>query len=146
MKTAGDSLASARGAVLAGLVLVVVLAVPATALLTQGHPVGGNTFTTTTVDPPTLDDATASTLLCQIRLEWTPPGTGAAPDGYDIYRSTTSGGSYTFLDHVGTGTSYADASVVASTTYHYVVESTRDSWRSVASNEESATAPFLLCI
>lgn len=145
MKTAGDSLAPARGAVLLGVVLVVVLAVPATALLTQSHPVGGNTFTTTTVDPPTLDSATASTLLCQIRLEWTPPDTGAAPDGYDIYRSTTSGDSYALIDHEGTVTSYTDTGLAGNRTYYYVLQSTRDAWRSVDSNERSAKTA-LLCI
>lgn len=127
------------------LLLVASSAVPATALFTRTHTLGDNTLTTTSVDPPTLDNATADSLLCEITLGWTPPGTGATPDGYDIYRSTSSGGSYDFIDHVGTVTSFTDSGLAGDTTYYYVLQSTRDAWRSVDSNERSATTA-LLCV
>ncbi len=135
-----------RRLVVGGLVvLFVALTVPASALLARTFPVGENTFTTTTVQPPTVTGATADALLCTITLTWTAPSSGVAPDGYDLYRGTASGGPYTFVKHVGVVTTTTDTGLAANRTYYYVLQSTRHSWRSGNSNEGSAKTA-LLCV
>jgi fibronectin type 3 domain-containing protein len=64
-----------------------------------------------------------------VDLSWT-----AAADavGYNIYRSTTSGGAYTMINTSLDGTTaYTDSTVVSGTTYYYVATSVN------ASSEES---------
>jgi signal peptidase len=139
-----------RGLATAFVVLFVVLGMsaPATARFTDSNGVGANALTAGNVNPPTNVDATAALLLiCQITLTWTPPATGVAPDGYDIYRSV-SGGPYTLRKHVGNVTTTTDnkPGLNASTTYSYRLRSTRSSWMSVDSTSDSATTPFLLCL
>ncbi|MEX0875379.1 MAG: signal peptidase I [Actinomycetota bacterium] len=130
------------------LFVVLGMSAPATARFTDSNGVGANALTAGNVNPPTNVDATAALLLiCQITLTWTPPATGVAPDGYDIYRSA-SGGPYTFRKHVGNVTTTTDnkPNLNASTTYSYRLRSTRSSWMSVDSTADSATTPFLLCL
>jgi fibronectin type 3 domain-containing protein len=48
--------------------------------------------------------------------------------GYNIYRSTVSGGSYTKLNSaLNTATSYVDKTVAAGTTYYYVATAVNSS-------------------
>ena len=138
-----------RSIVAAAMVAVSVLGltVPAAARFTDGSLVGTNTIGTGQVNPPNLISAVAAPLLvCQITLTWAAPATGVAPDGYDVYRSTTSGGPYSFIKHVGIVTTTIDTSLSPSTTYHYVLKSSRSSWTSVNSIQRSATSAFLLCL
>ena len=109
--------------------------------------IGANDFVTSYVDAPNLTSATytGSLLNCKITLSWTAPATALAPDGYDILRSTANGGPYSLVTHVGTVTSYTDTGLAVSTTYYYVLQSTRSSWRNENSNQQSASTP-LLCV
>lgn len=66
--------------------------------------------------PPTSVQATAGT--GQVLLNWT-ASSGAT--GYDIGRSTTSGGPYTTVAAGVTGTNYTDTGVANGTPYYYIV-------------------------
>ncbi len=69
--------------------------------------------------------------------------TGA--DGYDVLRSTTSGGPYvSVLGGPTTATSVKDTSVANGTTYHYVVRTVAGSWSSADSAQTSVTTPGAL--
>ncbi len=83
---------------------------------------------------PTLS-ATASDK--QVSLSW---GNVTNAASYNVYRATTSGGTYTQIASGQTGTSYTDTGVTNGTTYYYVVTAV-DSFgtASAYSNEVSAT-------
>lgn len=80
-------------------------------------------------------------------VSWTPTASTAA-DGYEIFRSTTSGGPYASAGTVSgrTTSSFTDPHVAFATTYHYVVQSKRIGWRSASSNEASITTRSPLCL
>jgi len=62
--------------------------------------------------------------------------------GYYVYRGTTSGGPYTKLSSLLSGTSYVDGSVVAGQSYYYVTTAADSSGdQSAYSNEAQATIP-----
>lgn len=102
---------------------------------------GSNTIATSQVLPPTSLDGSAQLDPCQVNLSWAAPTAETAPDGYDILRSTSSGGPYSLRKHVGAVTSAADdsAPLAPVTTYYYVVRSTRGGWTSANSSERSIT-------
>ncbi|MHC4113618.1 MAG: cellulase family glycosylhydrolase, partial [Planctomycetota bacterium] len=80
----------------------------------------------------TAGDATVS-------LDW---NDNTEPDlaGYDVYRSTTSGGPYSVIDFDLTQSDYTDNSVSNGTTYYYVVTAVDTNLNESAySNEASAT-------
>jgi hypothetical protein len=87
------------------------------------------------LNAPTNLKATAGS--SQVALSWTAVA-GAA--GYNVERSTTSGGPYTTIATNEAGTSYTDSTVTNGTTYYYVVTAI-DSSKDVSanSNEVSAT-------
>jgi len=75
-----------------------------------------------------------------IELEWDAVAGDPTLYGYEVRRSSTSGGPYTTLALV-TGTSYTDMAVTEGETYYYVVRSVDTSFnRSADSTEVSATA------
>ncbi len=89
--------------------------------------------------PSGLAATAASTT--QINLSWTQVGDATS---YDIYRSTTSGGTYSLLGSeptVGSGstTTYSDTGLSAGTTYYYKITSLNSSGESAASSAVSAT-------
>jgi hypothetical protein len=88
--------------------------------------------------PPTGLSATAFSAN-QINLSWTASTTAGAQ--YDIFRSTTSGFTPSSANLVTTvsGTTFADNSLTASTTYYYLVESTNSAGTSAAAGPVSAT-------
>jgi hypothetical protein len=96
-----------------------------------------HSFTTDTLDPPTGLNATGG---ATIGLSWTATGDTYAT-GYEIRRSTTSGSGYALVNTVTprTATSTTDSPVAG--TYYYVLRSYFQNWRSVDSNEASATVP-----
>lgn len=73
-----------------------------------------------TVDPPTGTKVSYNTRQKTVTVSWTAPATGA--NGYNVYRSLTSGGPYTKIGSAAGGpTSFADSTVVSGNTYYYVV-------------------------
>lgn len=130
--------------ILAAMIAVGAWALPALGRFDNPGSVGANTLATTTVVAPVLDSTVAGTTPCHVTLSWTAPATGTVPDGYDLYRSGTSGGPYSFVKHVGSLTMTTDASVASLTTYYYVLRSTRAAWVSGNSNQRSVTT--LLCV
>lgn len=81
----------------------------------------------------------------QVTLTWqAPPGnTYSILTGYKVYRSTTSGGPYTFVSTTSADvTTYVDSGLQSGTTYYYVVTAVnarRD--EGPQSNQAAATAP-----
>ncbi len=76
-----------------------------------------------------------------VSLTWTASTSAVA--GYNVYRSTTSGGPYTLITSSPVaGTTYTDTNVQAGVTYYYVVTAVDASGNeSVNSNEASITIP-----
>ena len=109
------------------------------------------TVSSATLAAPAGTTASRSTctplLQAQVLISWTATSSTFA-DGYQVLRSTTSGGPYTSVGTVsGRGTtSFTDATVAFSTTYHYVVQATRNQWRSPNSTQASVTTPNVLCL
>jgi hypothetical protein len=70
-------------------------------------------------------------------LLWSPNGLG---DAFNVYRSTTPGGPYTFLADAGGGFTafYVDSTAVGGTTYYYVVTKVVDGVESLPTNEADA--------
>lgn len=122
---------------------------PALARFTDQHANPANTFTADTLTPPT--GLTASVSGTSIVLNWVAtPDTYA--DQYKVFRSTTSGGSYSQIATVSpvTLTTYTDATPTAGIRYYYVLQAAKGTnWVSVNSNEANASVPvntgFLNC-
>ena len=75
-----------------------------------------------------------------VTLNWTPSTTAVV--GYNVYRSTVSGGPYAQLNSsLVLPTSYTDSTVQLSQVYYYVVTSVATGAESVDSNEASAAIP-----
>ena len=98
-----------------------------------------STFSTETLDPPTGLGATV-TLLVRVNLSWTAT-VDVRADGYEVLRSTTSGGPYTQIATVTprTTTTYQDIPILPGTYYYVVRTYFGTSWTSVNSNQVSAT-------
>ena len=77
----------------------------------------------------------------KVSLAWSPSTSSVT--GYDIYRSTLSGGPYSRVNpSLVTGTTYTDEDVQGGTTYFYVATAVDSHGvESVFSNEVSATIP-----
>jgi hypothetical protein len=142
-----------RRIALAGLVALLALlganVATTAALFTDAPGVGSNALSTATLQPPTGLSATAGCQLLapKMTLSWTAT-TSLFADGYDVYRSTTSGGPYTLITHVSgrTTVTYTDTSGLSTnTTYYYILKSTASSWTSANSGQASAKTP-LLCL
>jgi hypothetical protein len=108
-------------------------------------------ISTATLQPPTGTAAATGNcfpvLTVEVQVTWTATASTFA-DGYRVFRSATSGGPYTLIGTV-TGratTSFTDADVTFLTTYHYVVQATRNLWRSLNSTQASVTTPTPLCL
>ena len=73
-------------------------------------------------------------------LSWTP--STSAVEGYNVYRSTVSGGAYARLNSSAVAaSSYTDSSVQAGQVYYYMVTSSASGTESSDSNEVSAAIP-----
>ncbi|MGH3104948.1 MAG: hypothetical protein ACRDN6_12715 [Gaiellaceae bacterium] len=127
------------------------LAGPALAAFTAQTATEAHTVSSATLAAPTGLGAIPVCVLVpssiKVDLSWTATSSTFA-DGYEIFRSATSGGPYSSIGTVSgrTTTTYADTTVTFSTTYHYVVQATRNAWRSVNSAQASVTTPNLLCL
>lgn len=130
-------------AVVTAAIVLVGMGGPAAGRFTDPTSVGANALAAGSLAPPTANSASVG-LLCSITVTWSAPATGLVPTGYDLYRSTTSGGPYTFIKHVGAVTSTTDTGAIL-TTYHYVLRSTRGTaWTSGNSNQRSVSTGLCL--
>jgi hypothetical protein len=108
-------------------------------------------LSTATLQPPTGTAAARGdcfpVLSVQVDVTWTATASTFA-DGYQVFRSATSGGPYTLIGTVAgrTTTTFTDTDVTFFTTYHYVIQATRNMWRSVNSTQASFTTPTPACI
>lgn len=77
-----------------------------------------------------------------VTVSWTASSSSNVA-GYNVYRSTTSNGSYTKINtSLVTGTTYADSAVTAGTTYYYVATAVSSSGvESSYSSQVSAAVP-----
>ena len=95
------------------------------------------------LSPPTQPGSLSATAISsfQINLAWGASTDDWAVNGYEIWRSTTSGGPYTFVKSTAAlPTAASDSPLNASTTYFYVVRAYDPSGNySIYSNEASAT-------
>jgi len=87
---------------------------------------------------PSLNSATGSNGA--VSLSWSAPASngGSAVTGYNVYRSTLSGGE-TFLTTLGNVSSWTDSGVANGTTYFYKVTALNAVGEGGLSNERSAT-------
>lgn len=92
--------------------------------------------TADTLAPPT---GLAATSGATVTLTWTPTVDSYAA-GYGVYRSATSGGSYSLISNVTPRTAATTTDSPANGIWYYVLRSTYQSWTSVVSNEASAIA------
>ena len=90
-------------------------------------------YVATAPDPPT--GLTASPGNSKVFLSWNASTNGAT--GYNVKRSTVSGGSYTTIASVATN-SYTDTTAANCSTYYYVVSATNAVGESTNSSEASA--------
>lgn len=95
---------------------------------------------------------TSSATSSSLTLSWTDssnlPTSGGTPDGYEVFRSTTSGSQGSEVTSGGCAapvaqttstTSCTDSGLSANTTYYYEVEAVYDNWTSVADTQFSGT-------
>jgi len=76
-----------------------------------------------------------------VTLTWT-PSASVGVTRYNIYRSSSKGGSYEKINIADvTGTSYVDSDVLAGQTYYYVVTAVNQKGESRYSAEAHATVP-----
>lgn len=108
-------------------------------------------YTTASLAAPT-NPATAAgvcTLVVGDRIDvsWTATASTWA-DGYEVLRSTTAGGPYSVAGTVvgQAVTTYTDGPLAFSTTYYYVVRSTKNNWRSADTAEVSRTTRSAVCV
>jgi len=119
------------------------------AAFTSTKTVAQGAISSATLQPPTSVTATGGcqTLIIgpKMTLNWTIT-TSTFATGYNVYRSGTNGGPYTFLALVsGRATNtYVDTTVTGlNTTYYYVLRSVFSNWTSVNSNQATGTTPVL---
>ncbi len=104
-----------------------------------------------TLDPPTLvstePGACTVGVSDSIVLNWTASAT-AAVTGYEILRATAEAGPYSPIGTVTGRTveTYTDTPLSFATTYHYVLRSTKENWRSVETAAVSRTTRSSNCM
>lgn len=81
---------------------------------------------------------TVSSNVGEVTVNWTAVS-GAT--GYDVLRSTTSGGPYTIVGSNLTGTSFINAGLTSGVTYYYVVAAYNGTSEGMNSSQVSATVP-----
>ncbi len=140
MRSAGRRVARRVAMVLAATVLLAATrpVPPVLARMTDAETVAA-TLTTETLDPPTSLNAVA-TLGLVVTLTWTAT-VDIRATGYQVLRSTVSGGPYTVIGTVTprTTTTYVDLPLIPGT-YFYVVRTYFGPWTSVNSNQRSVLA------
>jgi fibronectin type 3 domain-containing protein len=89
-----------------------------------------------TTIPPVPTGLSATPGNNQVYLTW---NASSGATGYNVYRSTVSGGTYTQIASGVTTANYTDATPVNGTTYYYVVTAANTGGESAFSSEVSAT-------
>lgn len=91
--------------------------------------------------PGTPSNVTATTQSSSsIQISWTASSYGGIPTWYNIWRSSSSNGTYTEIGYVsGSTTSYTNTGLNGSTTYYYKVDAENSAGRSQQSSYVSAT-------
>jgi hypothetical protein len=89
-------------------------------------------FSTDTLAPPT--NLAAAPIGLTASLTWTPSVDGYTA-GYEIWRSTTSGGGYALVGTATPGTASSASDAAGAGLFYYVLRSYFQNWRSVNSNE-----------
>jgi|GEM_PF-3235907 len=85
-----------------------------------------------------VDDLTARPKSGKVQLVWTDFGS----PGYNVYRSTTSGGPYALIGSTAsTYSTYLDAAVVNGTTYYYVVKPTNAAGGELCTSNQASAKP-----
>jgi hypothetical protein len=130
--------------------VVATLAAPVSASW-QSAAFSSQQLATATLQPPTGVAAARGNcvpvLSVEVTVTWTATASAFA-DGYQVFRSATSGGPYSLVGTVGgrATTSFTDTGVTFLTTYYYVVQATRNRWRSANSTQASFTTPTPACL
>ena len=102
--------------------------------------VGSGTYQFTWNISPVPGGLTAVPGNNQVSLTW---NSVAGATGYNIKRSSVSGGPYSVIAGGGTGTNYTDSAVTNGGTYYYVVSAVTSSGEGANSLEVSATPQFI---
>ncbi len=140
-----------RHSVVSSAVLVICCTAVASAAFVASTASGGATYLSATLSPPTNPAASDGPCYllssASIRVDWTATPSAWA-DGYDVQRSTSSGGTYSTVGTVsGVGTTtYLNSSLPFSTTYYYKVRATKGNWRSPFTVVVSETTKSALCL
>ena len=146
LRRAGGSLGSS---LLAAIVIVVVIGAPAfanwSANLQQTQSVTAGVLAAPG-GTSAVNGACVKNTSWHVNVSWTASASLFA-DGYEIFRSTTSGGPYTSLGTVNgrATTTFVDTTPTFQTTYFYVVQSKRNLWRSPNSNQATVTTLRKAC-
>ncbi|MCX6872983.1 MAG: DUF2341 domain-containing protein [Verrucomicrobia bacterium] len=105
-------------------------------LLYGSNGIAALTFADVPLTPPTPTGLGATPGASQVALTWT---AAAGATGYNIKRSTTSGGPYAVIGTTTGTASYTDSTATNGTTYYYVVSASNTAGESSDSNQAGAT-------
>jgi hypothetical protein len=118
-----------------GLSLPAALTATAVAAFNSATGPATQTLATTNLVAPTSLAASCVAATSNVNLTWTAT-TSPAAAGYVILRSTTTGGPYAQIGTVsGSSTTTFTTTIAILQTYYYVVDASRNNWRSPNSNQ-----------
>ena len=100
----------------------------------NSNQVSAATTGSTTLPPPPTNLTGSSTVKKRIQISWTAPSGAPSGTTYQIWRSTVSGGPYSYIDTTS-NTSYLNLGMASGTTYCYVVTDTENGVQSSYSNQ-----------
>jgi fibronectin type 3 domain-containing protein len=108
---------------------------------TTGSVAGSLTITSNAQAGTTNISLSGTGIANSVTLSWT--DTGASIAGYNVYRSTVSGNSYSKLNAAPVSSpSYSDSGVASGASYFYVVTAVgKNGMESVYSNKDSVIVP-----
>ena len=105
-------------------------------LLYGSNSIAALTFADVPLTPPTPSGLGATAGVSQVSLTWT---AAAGATGYNVKRSSASGGPYAVIGTTAGTASYTDATATNGTTYYYLVSANNTAGESSDSNQASAT-------
>jgi hypothetical protein len=110
------------------------------ALSSSTASVGSNTFNTDTLSAPTGPSASGGST---VTMNWTATASTYA-SGHRVYRSSTSGGSYSQIAQITPRTTVTYSDTPPNGTYYYVVRAYYQNWESANSSEVSTAKTSML--